>query len=135
MAVSRSGPILFGFRQLRPGVKPDENQIDGVLKSGVPQSEMADRNSLFEQMAAYHPATPHWYLPIIGVGPIYQRRGLGTALMRHGPSLCDEEHMPAYLESTNPAWTGFYEQLGFEAVGAIRAGDSPPMVPMLRAAR
>jgi RimJ/RimL family protein N-acetyltransferase len=43
--------------------------------------------------------------------------------------------MPAYLESSNLANAAFYERLGFEALGVIRVGDSPPMVPMLRPAR
>jgi hypothetical protein len=47
----------------------------------------------------------------------------------------DQEHMPAYLESSNPANTALYRQFGFEALGVIRAGHSPPMVPMLRGVR
>jgi hypothetical protein len=50
-------------------------------------------------------------------------------------SRCDQEHMPAYLESSTPANAAFYQRLGFEALGVIRVGDSPPMVPMLRPAR
>ena len=120
---------------LGPGVKPAEDAIAGILDESVPPQVMADVSAMFGEMAAYHPHSPHWYLPLIGTEPDLQRRGIGSALMRKALSRCDQEHTPAYLESTNPANTGFYERLGFEALGVIRAGSSPPMVPMLRPAR
>jgi ribosomal protein S18 acetylase RimI-like enzyme len=86
-------------------------------------------------MADYHPRDPHWYLPTIGIEPHLRRKGLGSALMTEALSRCDQEHMPAYLEASNPANMVLYQRFGFEALGAIRAGDSPPMVPMLRGAR
>jgi ribosomal protein S18 acetylase RimI-like enzyme len=86
-------------------------------------------------MAAYHPGNPHWYLPTIGIEPRLHGKGLGSALLTEALSRCDQEHMPAYLESSNPANAAFYRRLGFEALGVIRAGHSPPMVPMLRRAR
>ena len=38
---------------------------------------------MVEQMANYHPREPHWYLPLMGVDPTCQGKGLGSALMRH----------------------------------------------------
>jgi hypothetical protein len=43
--------------------------------------------------------------------------------------------MPAYLESSNSANTALYQRIGFKGLGVIRAGYSPPMVPMLQSAR
>jgi hypothetical protein len=43
--------------------------------------------------------------------------------------------MPAYLESSNPDNAALYGRFGFQPLGVIRAGHSPPMVPMLRLAR
>jgi ribosomal protein S18 acetylase RimI-like enzyme len=71
-------------------------------------------------------------LPLIGVEPIHQGRGLGNALMENVLKRCDEERLPAYLESTNPRNIPFYERLGFRRVGAIQVGTSPVVVPMLR---
>jgi ribosomal protein S18 acetylase RimI-like enzyme len=48
---------------------------------------------------------------------------------------CDREHLPAYLESSNPANIGLYQRHGFEITGTIQAESSPPVTPMLRAAR
>jgi ribosomal protein S18 acetylase RimI-like enzyme len=78
--------------------------------------------------------TVPWYLPTIGIEPHLHRRGLGSALLTEGLSRCDQEHIPAYLESGNSANAALYPRLGFKALGVIRAGCSPPIVPMLRGA-
>lgn len=59
----------------------------------------------------------------------------GSALLAEALRRCDREHMPAYLESSNPINAALYGRFGFEPLGVIRAGNSPPMVPMLRRGR
>ena len=88
-----------------------------------------------EQVGAYHPQEDCWYLPLIGVDPVYQGRGYGGALMAHALQQIDEEHLPAYLESSNPRNISLYERHGFETLGEVQLGSSPTFVPMLRAAR
>jgi ribosomal protein S18 acetylase RimI-like enzyme len=83
-------------------------------------------------MGRYHPSEPHWYLPLIGVDPARQSQGHGSALMRHALAACDRDGRPAYLESTNPRNLPLYERHGFERLGTIQAGASPPLFPMLR---
>jgi GNAT superfamily N-acetyltransferase len=127
--------MLGGALWLPPGVNPDEDAIVAILDESVPRDVMTDVNAMFAEMAAYHPRIPHWYLPTIGIEPHLHRKGLGSALLKDGLNRCDREHMPAYLESSNLANVPLYQRLGFEVLGVIRAGGSPPMVPMLRAAR
>ena len=86
-------------------------------------------------MAKYHPSEPHWYLPLIGVDPAHQGQGHGDALLTHALQQCDRAHVPAYLESTNPRNIPLYQRHGFEILGTIQAGGSPPLAPMLRPAR
>jgi ribosomal protein S18 acetylase RimI-like enzyme len=86
-------------------------------------------------MASYHPTEPHWYLPLIGVDPAYQGLGFGSALLRHALRQCDDDHVPAYLESSSPANIPLYERHGFVVLGTIQVGSSPPITPMLRVAR
>jgi ribosomal protein S18 acetylase RimI-like enzyme len=120
---------------LPPGVEPDEEAMNGLMQRAVPESFLADAFAVFEQMSGFHPQEPHWYLPLIGVDPARQGAGHGTELMRHALRRCDADHKLAYLESSNPRNTPFYERLGFERLGVIQAGTSPQIVPMLRKPR
>ena len=48
-----------------------------------------------------HPRRPeHWYLHYLGAVPERQGQGLGSALMRPMLEHCDEQGLPAYLESS-----------------------------------
>lgn len=120
---------------LPPGIEPDEEALGAVFEEAVPPELKGEVGSVLEQMDRHHPSEPHWYLPMIGVDPARQGRGLGAALLRHALALCDREGLPAYLESSNPANRGLYERHGFEATGLIQAGSSPPLLPMLRKPR
>ena len=126
---------LGGALWLPPGVKPDEDAIAAILEESLPRDVMLDVNALFAEMVVHHPRNPHWYLPTIGIEPYVHHKGLRSALLMQALSRCDQEHVPAYLESSNPANETFYRWLGFEPLGVIRAGSSPPMMPMLRCAR
>lgn len=120
---------------LPPHVHPDEERLGEIIESTVAASTRADVSAMFEQMAKCHPAGPHWYLPLIGVDPAHQGKGLGAALLTYALERCDREHLPAYLESTNPRNISLYLRHGFEVLRTIQVGGSPPMVPMLRPAR
>ena len=99
---------LGGALWLPPGVKPDEDAIAAILDESVPHDVMANVNTMFGEMAAYHPRDPHWYLPTIGIEPHLHRKGLGSALLTQALSRCDQERMPAYLESSNSTNTALY---------------------------
>jgi len=86
-------------------------------------------------MGSYHPTEPHWYLPFIGVDPARQGNGHGSALMEHALTRCDREQKLAYLESSNPRNIPLYQRHGFEVLGTIQVGSSPPLAPMLRRPR
>jgi GNAT superfamily N-acetyltransferase len=120
---------------LPPGVHPDGERLDEIMERTASPAARKDALALFEQMAKYHPSEPHWYLPLIGVDPAQQGNGLGDALMMHALKRCDRDKLPAYLESTNPRNVSLYRRHGFEPLGAIQAGSSPTLVPMLRRPR
>jgi ribosomal protein S18 acetylase RimI-like enzyme len=120
---------------LPPGVGPDEEALAAITQASVAAERQEEVAGVFEQMAKYHPREPHWYLPLIGVDPVHRHQGQGSALLRHALRRCDQERMPAYLESTNPANIPLYERHGFKVLGTIQAGSSPPLVPMLRTPR
>jgi len=116
---------------LPPGSELDEVAIGASLPPGR-ESEFA---AVFEAMASYHPQEPHWYLPLIGVDPARHRNGYGAALLQDTLRRCDQDHVAAYLESTNPANITLYQRHGFELRGTIQVGSAPPLFPMLRPAR
>lgn len=120
---------------LGPGVAPDENALGAVIADAVPLDRRDEVFAVFAEMERHHPGEPHWYLPLIGVDPAHQGRGLGSALLAPVLAQCDAEGRPAYLESTNPRNRPLYERHGFETVAEIRAGGCPPIAAMLRAPR
>jgi ribosomal protein S18 acetylase RimI-like enzyme len=120
---------------LPPGTGPDEALLGAVLEESVHEREKRDAFAVFEQMAHAHPDEPHWYLPLIGVPPALQGRGYGSALMEHALRLCDRDGTPAYLEATSLKSVPLYRRHGFEIVGVIQVGASPPIFPMVRSAR
>ena len=117
---------------LPPGVEPDEETMVALIESAVPESDREAMFGVFEQMAAFHPQEPHWYLPLIGTDPAKQGSGYGSALLSHALAICDEEKMPAYLEATSARNVPLYQRHGFEALGVIQVGNGPPITPMLR---
>jgi GNAT superfamily N-acetyltransferase len=117
---------------LPTGVVSDGETMQVLMSEGSDSSITADLNGVFDQMDAFHPAFEHWYLPLVGVDPAAQGRGLGSALMRHVLAELDDVGVPAYLEATSPRNRVLYERHQFEPVGVIQHGDSPPMWPMVR---
>jgi ribosomal protein S18 acetylase RimI-like enzyme len=120
---------------LPPGVPPDEDALLTILKRSVPSERQATVLELFEHMGRYHPAEPHWYLPLIGVDPAHQGKGHGGALLDTVLRRCDRDGTAAYLESSNPRNIPLYERHGFRVLATIQVGSSPPISPMLRRPR
>lgn len=120
---------------LPPGVSPDEESLGQVIQEAVAPALQEEVFAVLEQVGASHPETEHWYLPAMGVDPLYQGKGYGSALIERGLEICDHNHVAAYLESTNPRNIPLYQRFGYEIVGEIQAGSSPVVTPMFRAAR
>ena len=97
---------------------------------------MEDVSAMFAQMEHYHPARDEcWYLPMIAVDPAYIGRGAGGALLDYGLIRCDDAGQVAYLEASSPQSIPLYMRHGFEPIGKIQVGSSPPMTPMVREPR
>jgi ribosomal protein S18 acetylase RimI-like enzyme len=120
---------------LPPNIYPDEDALIGLFQRTVAARDQETMFAIFEQMGRYHPSEPHWYLPLIGVDPSQQGKGYGSALLTHTLMPCDRDHTCAYLESSNPKNIPLYARHGFELLGTIQVGTSPPVFPMLRKPR
>jgi GNAT superfamily N-acetyltransferase len=83
-----------------------------------------------------HPDEPHWYLGILGTEPAEQGRGIGGALMAPVLDRCDEEGVPAYLESSKERNIPYYERFGFRVTGELDLPKGGPRIwPMWREPR
>ena len=120
---------------LPPNVHPDEEKLISLVQRTVSEQIQKDFFPVFELMSRYHPSEPHWYLPLMGVDPLQQGKGFGSALLQHTLIQCDRDSKLAYLESSNPRNIPLYERYDFELLGKIQAGTSPPIFPMLRRPR
>ena len=79
----RTGDFSAAALWLPSGVHADEEVAGSVLERSVPEERSSVVFGILEQMEENHPSDEHWYLPWIGVDPIYQGRGLGTAVLQH----------------------------------------------------
>jgi len=120
---------------LPPGTASDDEAIEAIFAETIAEERMEEIGAFFGQMDEFHPHEEHWYLPLIAADPSQTGRGLGASLMKHALKKCDEQHLPAYLESSNPRNISLYERHGFEVMGKIETASSPLMTPMYRAAR
>ncbi len=92
------------------------------------------RNMAVFEAEKLHPQEPHYYLLAIGTEPDYQGHGLGSAVIQPGLDLCDQEHMPAYLETpTESLAESFYVRHGFETLSTfVMPYDGPKIWRMWR---
>jgi ribosomal protein S18 acetylase RimI-like enzyme len=127
--------FLGGSLWLPPGVTPDEAALVTLLQETVAEPARSEAFGMLGQIGESHPEEPHWHLAFIGVDPTRRGKGTGAALLRYALARIDEQHLHAYLESSNPANISLYERHGFEVVREIRVGGSPPVFPMIRLPR
>ena len=113
-----------------PDSEPNEEALIAVIEETITPQRHTEVFAVLDAMGKVHPTEPHWYLPLIGVDTASQGRGLGATLMRETLALCDQDGLPAYLESSNPRNIPFYERHGFRQINPLSVGSCPPIVPM-----
>lgn len=125
-----------GFRGtalwLAPGIEPDDHALESLVEETVAPSRRANVFAMFEKIGAHRSATPHWYLPLIGIDPRHQGQGLGSMLLGHTLAECDRNGTAAYLEASNARNVPFYARHGFRLRNEIQVGDSPTLFAMVR---
>jgi GNAT superfamily N-acetyltransferase len=95
----------------------DEAHVEPLVRS-LAGSRAGLVLETLDRFDANHPReVPHYYLSLLGTASQHRGKGLGMALLAANLERVDEEHMPAYLESSNAANIGRYESIGFAPVG------------------
>ena len=121
---------------LAPGAEADEDTIGETFAKIFSPEFLPKVSEILETMDSYHPDDDNcWYLPLIGVDPGHQSKGVGAALMKHMTGKLDDEGAMAYLESSNKKNISLYLRHGFEVIGEIQIYDSPIVTPMMRKCR
>jgi predicted N-acetyltransferase YhbS len=77
---------------------------------------------------------PFWFLTMMAVRRDVQKRGVGTALMRHGVDKADEEGWQALTNAT-PEGKFLYEKFGFSVVDQTDVADGLVTYHMRREAK
>jgi GNAT superfamily N-acetyltransferase len=115
---------------------PAEASSLGPLLGELVGPRAPEVESLFDQFDAAHPHDqPHYYLGWWATHREHAGQGLGAALIQDNLARIDAEHMPAYLESTNPANLARYEALGFRSRSEFGPLEGPVVTTMWRDAR
>jgi len=127
--------FVGGTLWLPPGVTPDGSALERLVEGTVPEPRRSEVLSVLEQMDAAHPKGTHWHLAFIGVDPAQQGKGIGGTLLGQTLARVDDQHVHAYLESSNPANVPLYRRHGFEVIREIRVRKFPPVIPMVRLPR
>jgi len=120
---------------LAPGVAPDRGALAPLIQGTVTPGRCAEVLALLDQMEAQRPAEPHWYLPLLGIDPLHQGKGLGSMLLGSTLTTIDGSGASAYVVASHPRNRAFYERHGFELRGEIQAGTSPSLFALIRPPR
>ena len=118
-----------------PAGKVDKEAFVAKILSSTSDALAEELLTVMEASSVHHPEEPHWYLPLIGVDPFYQGSGYGGKLMEHTLGRIDQDHLPVYLESSNPMNISLYRRFGFQVCGSYELGGKPIWTPMIRPAQ
>jgi ribosomal protein S18 acetylase RimI-like enzyme len=101
----------------------EEQRVEPLLRKLVgPRAPKV--TELLDRFEASHPRdAPHYYLSLLGTAGGQRGQGIGMALLAENLRRIDEEGMPAYLESSNPANNARYERIGFRWTGEFTTPD------------
>ena len=133
-----------GYETVSVWIPPNGVELSQDAELSVPsrlrdlvELRASEVGELLDRFGQAHPRDePHYYLSLLGTRGEHRGRGLGMALLRENLARIDAEHMPAYLESSNPGNNHRYEAVGFVSVASFQApGDGPVVTGMWRKRR
>ena len=113
-----------------------EAAIPGLFEEFLGARAPVVLEALLQFESAHPHDEPHYYLSFVATHDDHRGRGIAEQLLAENLALIDAEHLPAYLESSNPKNLTRYGRLGFEPRDEFRmGGDGPTVTTMWRLAR
>lgn len=115
---------VMGYTTLRPTWPKDLAEEWDRFEHSIPG--LPERMAVYERLAEHgKPATPHYYLGVIGTDPKLHGRGIGTQLIK---SFCeisagDGLSSGVYLETAQESNVSFYKRAGFVETHRGGMGD------------
>lgn len=98
-----------------PTPEPDNYEEQLMAACGTYTDRFRTLDQLFEDN---HPSTyPHHHLAYLATRPDRQKRGLGSALLRHHHRQLDHFGTPAFLQASSGQARKLYERHGYECLG------------------
>ena len=110
-------------------------ELETLLARSLEPADVAAMHDLFDRFEASRARVPrhHAYLSLLATHPDHRGRGIGQALLADDLAWWDQQGIPAYLESTNPANDHRYVRAGFVPIGGFHAvRDAAPVTAMWR---
>ena len=89
------------------------------------------RGSGAQMLKKHHLKKPHYYLFAVGVDPEHQGKGIGSYLVQHGLSMCNEKGVPGYLECATEKHVRFYQRHGFKVIEDFMLPKGPKVWTMI----
>ena len=108
-----------------PSAKTEQSEDDNKAEEEDEEKKKAAEDGMQRLARLNNEAMNDWleaFMPdgvralcIIGltVSPVYQGRGVGSALVRWGTKVCDKEDVLGWVHASDPSWR-MYEKSGFE---------------------
>jgi len=113
-----------------------EARVPGLLDELLGERSRTVLGALLQFEAAHPHDEPHYYLGFVATHDDHRGQGVAEQLLAQNLTLIDAEHLPAYLESSNPKNLTRYGRLGFEPREEFAlSGDGPVVTTMWRPAR
>ena len=87
---------------------------------------------VFDAAREKHVPGPHWYVPLLGVRPEAQGKGLSRAVLEPVFRAADRDRLPIYLETIPETNVAIYRRLGFELAGKSELPGGLPNWELVR---
>jgi ribosomal protein S18 acetylase RimI-like enzyme len=98
-----------------------DGQPDDTLATHLSADAMARVNAYDDAVHAALPATPFWYLGVLGTHPDHAGRRWGHAVMAAGLRRAAADGLPAVLETSNPGNVEVYLRAGWQVLQVVTA--------------